>query len=138
MLREYTVGRADMANLVREVILEQVRKEEFPDKPSRFEAAFVLPTLEAARYFHTHNQPFGLICEVDLVEPDKPVHEGDFNLVQPKPGQPWLSGMADIAQCYWRGERSTITDEQGQPVQTDCRELVICSPLRILSLVDEP
>lgn len=136
ILRKYTVGSADLTNLLRETILEHIRRDEFPGKPSRLDAAFALPTLEAAGFYQAHNQPLGIVYEVEFVVPDRPRHEGDFNLIQPKPGEQWLSEMERLARCYWRGERSTVVDTMGQPIQTDCREIVICSPLRILRAVE--
>lgn len=137
ILNEYVVGKSDTTFLLRETVLEHIRATEFPEKPSRLHASFALPSLDAARFYKTYNHQFGVIYEVEIVDSTMPLHEGDFNLVQPKPGQRWMEGMERVARSYWRGERSTVLDSIGHPIQTDCREIVVGSPLRIVKMLAE-
>ena len=68
MLRLYQVGQADITNLLRETILENIRSQEFPDKPSRLNSSFAPPGIEAAQFFHTYHHRFGVMYRVRLID----------------------------------------------------------------------
>lgn len=101
-------GKLETAHLVtvfREHVLETIRKDEFPSKPSRLRSVFVCPTFEAAANFRQReNRPFHLIYEVRPISEPASIHHGDYNAVQLPNGQKLHAGMMDQARRYWRGE----------------------------------
>jgi hypothetical protein len=84
----------------RETVLEQVRVQHFPDKPSRLASTFSCPTEDTARFYRTHLDPNSILYLVEKVEPDASEHRADFNVVQPLPRRP--ETMEQIADLYWR------------------------------------
>lgn len=97
IIESYKVSRADLTNLYREGILEAIRAKNYSGKPSRMRSAFALPTIEAARIYLSYNNPFGILYKVEMVDKGATIHVGDFNMVQPKPGEFWISGMEAVA-----------------------------------------
>jgi hypothetical protein len=123
----------------REAVLEQVRAEHFPDKPSRLDACFGCSSLEAARFYvRAMSQKAGglatwpVIYEVEKTDPHAVEHRADFNVVQPLPR--YSADMSKIAHLYWTaGLWITVSDAPG----IRCEEIVTPSPLRILRKIDE-
>src|SRR5258707_670501 len=68
----------------RETVLEQVRAQHFPDKPSRLAACFACSTEEIARFYMNamSKKPGALsavvLYEVEKVDPDAVEHRADF------------------------------------------------------------
>lgn len=113
----------DGASLLRESVLEDIRKREFPSKPSRLDCAFGCQTEAHARAYRDRHAPTSLIYRVALVEPKAPTHLGDFELVIR--GFAGLNGIEEIARAYWKGGASSPSVE-----------ILTSSPLRIIACVD--
>lgn len=112
------------ASLLRETILEDIRRREFTSKPSRLDVAFACPTLVDAEQYRAKHAPTALIYKVEIVEPGAGSHAGDYELcVQ---GFVGIDGMEELARRYWKGE--TL----GGP------EIITMSPLRVIECVDSP
>lgn len=123
----YDPGRltdaASWLMLARELLMEKVRQELFPDKPSRFESAFICPT---AGYLDQYLNSYNLNKRrylVELVEPAKPSHVGDYTLCHWRQGMSYLH-MSDTSIRYWSGEIDFG------------REIVTSSALRVLKLLE--
>lgn len=77
ILRRHTRQEGNPWRLVRELIFEDIRKECFPDKPSRLQAAFVSETINDLETFIGNNgRNFDLKYEVELIDPDAKSHRG--------------------------------------------------------------
>jgi hypothetical protein len=111
----------------REMVLEKIRIEQFSEKPSRLQSAFVLEDIRAAEFYKKHNCSTGVLYEVEPTI-DNPVwHRGDFNVIQPLPRR--SENMEEIAIRYWQNSlRIEIVEEPGLV----CRELLAVTSLRIL------
>lgn len=116
-----------------EQILEAVRSTDYPNKPSRLSSAFGCEDAEVARVFRARNCLTALIYEVELVDPDAPIHITDFNYIQTYDQFEDLRDMNNVAHIYWSNSSwFTITDRPG----LHCAETVIASALRVLREVD--
>jgi hypothetical protein len=82
----------------REVILEEVRKVEFPNVPSRFECAFVIDDLPEAQYYVSKASPISLVYQVTLVDQGAPSHVSDWKGTGP------YDHTKEWARRYWRGD----------------------------------
>ena len=109
--------------LIRELIFEFVRREHFPAKPSRFESLFLCTTEAGLTTFRVNTgRHLDLGYEVELVDPDAPIHLGDWGAVSVQPAANMQTYEA-CAQAYWQG-----TDVV-KP------ELVTTSPIRIVRIL---
>lgn len=99
-LRLYT-GRDANALLYREHVLEQVRTEAFPNKPSRLSCIFLLRTLAEAIRFRDSYTPLGVIYEVSVTTPHGSLHFGDYNFAERIQNLQFLEGMPKLAREYW-------------------------------------
>ncbi len=118
----------------REQELENVRQQQFPDKPSRLESAFACTSLDTARSYMNVPQVRGhfhsVLYEVEKVDAEAPEHRADFNVVEVLPGRP--ETMTQIAMRYWAANLWVrIADRP----EIRCEELVTLSPLRIIRRV---
>ena len=70
---------------IREMALENARVARYPNRPSRLDASFVLPTLEEARNFKQLIGGFGnhILYRVTLCDPDALSHITDSRLCGP-------------------------------------------------------
>lgn len=111
----------------RETILEHVRKNEFPHKPSRLDASFFFDNETEARFYAGSDGRHltMLTYEVELLEPDAVQHIGDWRNVAAK-------GPLDLswASNYWAGEMLPPHSDPAWPVQ--CREILAVTALRIV------
>ena len=82
----------------REMILEDIRKSEFPLLPSRLESAFVIDELDEAKYYAANFSRLGLLYEVALIDVGAPTHEADWKGTGP------YDQTNDWARRYWRGD----------------------------------
>jgi Protein of unknown function (DUF2441) len=82
----------------RELILEEIRKSEFPHLPSRLECAFVMDELIEAQYYATNFAPFSLVYEVTLLDESAATHEADWKGTGP------YDQTNEWARRYWRGD----------------------------------
>lgn len=122
---------ANHPHWLREQFLELVRKQEFPDKPSRLSCAFACEILDAARLFKEKNCKHGIIYEIKFVDPDANSHTTDFNCVQPIPGK--IEEMYDISRHYWSA--SYWFSIEGKP-GLKCAEILIESGLQVAKEVE--
>ena len=107
----------------REHVLERVRAEHYPQKPSRLRACFTTLGIDTAQFYHVHQCPEGTLYLVTLVDFSQPWHLGDFNVVQPLPGRD--ETMEETAHAY-RTNRIR-TNVEG----VTCEEVVTGSALRV-------
>ena len=129
--RVLNFAKARHNHWLREQFLEFIRASEFPDKPSRFNAAFCCEDLEAARYFKHRNCETGILYRVEFVDPSAPCHVTDFNLIQPLAGI--MEDMKDVARHYWSASFWTTVNDK--PSLT-CAETLIESPLRVIEEIE--
>lgn len=93
--------------LVRELIYEKVRKELFPDKPSRLDSIFLCPTENEIREFKiAHNRYLDIVYEVEIVDDTKPSHTADYSIVNLQ-NDDNLEILEFKARKYWTGENIT-------------------------------
>lgn len=124
ILNSYTQNQGNAWMLAREFIFESVRASEFPALPGRLSSAFVFESLEHANQYRNNFSPWGMLYEVELVEPSALLHRGGFNLVTfPPPVTEFVPVTAQFARSYWRGENIEVV------------ELLTKSPLRIKGIV---
>jgi hypothetical protein len=86
--------------LYRETILENIRAQKFPEKPSRLSAIFLLETLAEAQIFRQTCAPFNLIYEVEASLEGLAIHRGNYARVQPM-HKPMMESMPIVAEEYW-------------------------------------
>jgi len=114
----------------REIALEAVRSWNFPKKPSRLKSAFACNNLAAMKFYKDHQCQDGHIYEVEVVDMNCEIHQGDFNAVEPLPI--YDLNMWQIAELYWMYQlRPPIKDWPG----LECTELVIPSALKIIHVI---
>jgi len=115
----------------REQVLERIRIEHYPKKPSRFESTFACETIEAIRCYKGKFCPQGYIYEVEIADGTQPCHRGDFNCVEPLPRR--QENMEEIAHLYWKYALKTSIQEWPGVV---CSEIVTSSGLKVLRLAN--
>lgn len=115
----------------REQVLEKVRVEMFPNKPSRLNACFVTHDISTARFYHAHQCAEGQLYQVNIVDRYLPWHLGDFNCVQPLPNL--NKTMEQIAEAYW--SHSVHTNIEEFP-GLECEEIVTSSRLEVICRMD--
>ena len=108
---------------IRELIFEQVRRENFSTKPSRFESIFLCLDQNSIRDFkQTTSRSLDLIYEVVVLDEQEPTHIGDWALCNIQNNDNY-STFVDRAKMYWSGENIA------KP------ELVTTSPIKIIQEV---
>jgi hypothetical protein len=110
----------------RELVFEMVRRESFPTKPSRMEAAFCCLDEAHMQEYRKRVDPHGfhVVYRVELVEPSKATHIAPLEMSDFIVGARFLSETRNRAAIYWAGHPGGI------------QEVVTLSPLRILSVVN--
>jgi hypothetical protein len=110
----------------RELIFEDVRKEQFASKPSRLGAAFCCPDEPSARVYQAQADPSKIqtLHEVEFVDPAAPTHTAPLLMVDFVPGTLFMEETARRAVTYWSG------DPNGN------QEIVTLSPLRVVRPID--
>ncbi|HVW99229.1 MAG TPA: hypothetical protein VHA52_02145 [Candidatus Babeliaceae bacterium] len=114
----------------RENILEAVRLEHFPGKPSRLASTFCCDSLDTIRCFRSSHNPTGHIYEVEHTDLRLPYHKGDFNAVEPLPRR--TENMFQIASLYWQYDLKTSVEEWPG---IECSEIVSQSPIKIINKI---
>lgn len=80
MIKSYTPQAGNPWILVREMAYEEIRANEFPQKPSRFDSIFLCSSLEGiSEFLRSNNRQFDIAYEVELVNPSATCHEGCLN-----------------------------------------------------------
>ena len=111
----------------RERVLEDIRSQEFPSKPSRLNSLFLLPDLHGAETYQNHPERRSLIIyEVELVNPNCARHVGDWTFCFVDENSFYFDEMLEHAREYWRGEGAGNF------------EYVVESDARVLRKVDGP
>lgn len=116
----------------REMLLEYVRVKNFSHKPSRFSSCFACLELDEAKFYRNLQHKTSLLYEVKIINTSAKFHTGCYNMLPSVncsgvPGNPEL-----IANNYWNGEMVKVQGHENY----NCNELVIESPLKIISLID--
>ena len=111
----------------KECILENVRANLFPQKPSRYASCFVCPDIASIRAFINTHTPYSLCYEVEFMHPAAVTHSVPydfFSLQDEKALQTW----AEIAaKAYWSWDAQ---QKSQYPM-----EVFAESPIRIISPV---
>ncbi len=135
----------------REAIYELIRAKEFPEKPSRLESIFLLPTAEEAYQYKAEFASLNIVYEVEVLNPYEKQHTTFIDLVcVPKnPAEP-VHALCAHARNYWQSSLEPFRIESTHPLAvtestvasmgtgqpTRSRELVIESPIRIVRRLD--
>lgn len=109
--------------LSRELIFEMVRRQSYPDKPSRWESAFCfLSPDDIAPYRQVNDSgKLNIVYRVEIVDDDAPKHFGGLDALSWLPeGGVFVENYEAIAAMYW-----------SQPLPGP-QELVTTSRLRVL------
>ncbi|MFQ5658472.1 MAG: hypothetical protein ACE5G5_13095 [Candidatus Methylomirabilales bacterium] len=86
-----------------EYLFEKVRALEFPNRPSRMEAAFAFESADFATNWRRGNAP-EYVYAVHLADPNSLVHRGDMSWTDLIYRYRTFQGMEECARRYWRGE----------------------------------
>jgi hypothetical protein len=112
--------------IIREFIFERVRKNEFPDAPSRLECIFVCKTLDGAKSFRSESRRnLDLIYEVEPTDVNSRMLETDWSWINSIINKP-LHEIEEDARKYWGGKSR----------DSDKKELLWDCGVRILHKVD--
>lgn len=114
----------------RESILERIRCERYPEKPSRFDCCFACDNLETMKFYKRKNTPDGYIYEVEIIDESCVKHKGDYNAVEPMPHL--HMNMEQIADKYWQYKLKTSV--KGYP-GIEHSEVLVSSDLRVVKLI---
>lgn len=101
IIKKYTDKNAN-STLFREYILEMVREEHHPEKPSRLDCIFLLPDLQSAWNYKRLMADWNIIYEVEI-DPTLVTHSGDYQKVIPM-NTPLLHQTPQFAHSYWTVE----------------------------------
>jgi hypothetical protein len=89
--------------IIRELIFERVRKEEFPHAPSRLNCIFVCKTCDGAKSFKSEQgRNLDLIYEVEPTDVNSRMLETDWSLINSIINKP-LHEIEENARKYWCG-----------------------------------
>jgi Protein of unknown function (DUF2441) len=89
--------------LVRELVYEVVRREQFPRKPSRFDCLLLHMSEDGLSEFRTASgRRFDYRYEVELVNPQAQSHFGDWTLTSIEPTDD-VAAVERSALVYWQG-----------------------------------
>jgi hypothetical protein len=118
---------------VLEMALEASRKRVSPGAPSRLEAAFLCPTMQAsanylpASFLFPDGETMALPYEVELVDPQSPSILAYWHMVSPSPGSPLTDDWSD---AYWA---TAVPLSAWQTIgDLNSREVLTTSALRIV------
>lgn len=115
----------------RESIYECIRLKEAPEKPSRLDAIFLLPSEEDARAYQAQFDTRGIIYEVELLNKEARWHASlvDFVIVShTNTPQIPVGQVEEAARRYWRYEST-----EGMGVNaTGTAEVIVASPVRLI------
>jgi hypothetical protein len=113
--------------IIRELIFEGVRKNEFPDVPSRLECIFVCKTLDGAKRFKSETKRnLDLIYEVGPTDVNSRRLETDWSWINEQIMNKPIHEIEGVARNYWHG---VIRNPNKRELLWDCG-------VRILHKVD--
>ncbi len=106
--------------------MEDVRRREFEELPSRFSSAFFFDDENEARGYQITHASFHLLYEVELIDPSAVVHRADYRTNIP-------DGIESLDWCrrYWRGIH-VEPDSSGRK----CTELLAATGLKIIRIIE--
>lgn len=108
------------ANLLTEAVFENIRLQEFPDRPSRFNCSFVCPNVLSARNFVQKAERYrDLLYEVELVHPEAKRFGTNWSLISMYPN---ITAIENAARKYWNP----------QNVEENVKEVLVESDIRII------
>lgn len=120
------INQNSALNLLRELIFEKVRIEEYINRPSRFgEVMFLCPNLQSAEEFKKES-PFGILYEVEPLNTNANSFEADWSLIK-NPYNKTINQVEEEAHRYW--ECLIISDNK--------KEIIIDSDIRILQKLED-
>ncbi|MNJ87494.1 hypothetical protein D3C87_50140 [compost metagenome] len=125
-------SRVDHHLWKREMTIEATRVWNFVEKPSRLKCAFACDNLDTMVCYHVKENPAGFIYQVEAVDPNAPMHKGDFNAVAVPKGYP--GNMWGIASRYWNYDLKTNMAEWPG---IECSEILVGSGLRVIQKISE-
>ena len=103
--------------VIRELIFERVRKNEFPKALSRLNCIFVCKTLDGAKIFKSESRrKWDLIYEVELTDVNSRKLETDWSWIDSIINKT-THEVEEVARNYWRGE---ICDPRKRELLWDC------------------
>jgi len=108
-------------HLLKEVIFENVRQQEYPERPSRFESIFLCPNVDSLRNFvNTQNRPYDLLYDVELIGNNPKMFETDWKVLPRNNVN--LAAVKEAAHKYWAPKN----------VRNDQKEILVESDIRII------
>jgi hypothetical protein len=110
--------------------LEIIRAREFPDKPTRFQAAFAFVNEQGARWWRSHERHGAIVYAVEPVDPAAASHLGDMLGVQQIANVD--ATPQDAARRYWSQGRPVMLT----PDQVSILEFLSAGPLRVVAKLD--
>ncbi|WP_375568745.1 DUF2441 domain-containing protein [Ahrensia marina] len=123
VIRQYEPNFGNYPMAFRERVLEDVRAAEFPEKPSRLAAIFLLPSYPVAeKYLEAPERRSLIMYEVETIQEPKLLHVGDWLMALPEDDQAYFDGMSEFARQYW----------QGQSLDVYHQEILVDVPVRVL------
>lgn len=115
--------------IISELIYEQIRAENYNDKPSRLDVAFVCSNLDSAKEFKKDRSSFTpveeIIYEVEPIYPNANSFETDWSLVQRF--NLTIGQIEEAAHKYWRAE---ITGDNK-------KEILFDSDIKIIRRIED-
>jgi len=116
IVKLYNPSSVNFDILTRETIFEQVRQQEFQDKPSRLDCLFLLESLEQAIEYKNKHAVWNVIYEVSVDTTGKSIHKGSYTFNIPQPINfpitmvpppntlqlnGYYNGLPELARTYW-------------------------------------
>ena len=113
--------------LFREYVFEDIRKQKFPNKPSRLTGVFVCPNLISAQNFNmTERSGSGLIYRVELLT-DSETHTVPWCLANPPSTlESAFLSIPKVAESYWSFQQEDFPTQLVNMLET-----ITMSPIRI-------
>lgn len=106
--------------LLMEMIFENIRLKEFPDRPSRFDCNFLCPNLPSLHNFKARTgRIYDLFYEVELIDTDAKRFETDWSLASSQ--HPNIIAIEETARKYW----------SPQKLKDDVKEVLVESGIKI-------
>jgi hypothetical protein len=98
-----------------EMVFENIRLKDFPERSSRFDCNFVCPNIASLRHFVVScGRPFDLLYEVEIVNSGAKMLETDWTL--PSSTHPNIKVLEEVARRYWN---PGIVEEKVREVLTE-------------------
>ena len=123
IIKKYTDKNANSV-LFREIILEMIRSEYYPDKPSRLDCIFLLPDIQSAWRYRNLVANWNVIYEVEINTALK-THLGDYQKVLPV-NQPLFQNTPEFAHNYWTKDP-----------HIDCIEILYPSSVIVTKIIED-